>query len=112
MRLSATTRAATPPVTEVNVRALRERDPDHIALSRYDEIARLITGHENASASDAVQWLGELGHDLQIPPLSAYGISREDFPVIVEKSQRASSMKGNPIMLTADELTAILEKAL
>ncbi len=44
--------------------------------------------------------------------LGDYGVRREDFPDIVEKSARASSMKGNPIALSDDELTAILEQAL
>ena len=38
--------------------------------------------------------------------------NREDFPAIVEKAPHSSSMKGNPIVLTNDELTEILEKAL
>jgi len=49
---------------------------------------------------------------LKIPPLRTYGITPEDIPAIVEKSANASSMKGNPIVLTRDEMTQILQKAL
>jgi len=52
-----------------------------------------------------------LCRDLEVPPLSEYEITEKDFPDIVEKAQRSSSMKGNPIELSAEELTGILEKA-
>jgi alcohol dehydrogenase class IV len=54
----------------------------------------------------------ELIEALDIPPLATYGVSREDFPLIVEKAANASSMRGNPIPLTNEELTEILERAL
>jgi len=43
--------------------------------------------------------------------LSEYGIVENDFPEIIEKSQNASSMKGNPIMLTDREIKLILDLA-
>jgi alcohol dehydrogenase class IV len=101
-----------PPVMAVNVRALREDQPDSDALHRYDEIARILTGKSIARSDDGVTWVAELGKTLQIPPLSAYGISPADFPVLVEKSASASSMRGNPIKLTPDELEEILNRAL
>jgi alcohol dehydrogenase class IV len=101
-----------PYVTEMNVCALKARDPGNPALARYDEVAGIITGRSDATAADAVEWLQALSYDLGIPTLSEYGITREEFPTIVEKSRRASSMKGNPIVLTDGELTEILEKAL
>ncbi len=101
-----------PYVMEANVRALQARQPDADALRRYEEIARLVTGRADATLADGPAWAHELAAALQIPRLSAYGVRREHFPEIVDKSARASSMKGNPITLTPDELTAILEQAL
>jgi alcohol dehydrogenase class IV len=101
-----------PHVMETNVRALRERAPDSESLRRYDEVARILTGKINATAADGVAWVRDLSAALAIPLLSNYGIRREHFPEIVDKSARASSMKGNPIVLTANELGEILEKAL
>ncbi len=101
-----------PPVMAANVRALQEREPDNPALRRYDEIAQIVTGNPAATAPDAVAWVEALTRALEVPPLSAYGLTREDFPAVVEKAARASSMKGNPIQLTTAELTAILEQAL
>lgn len=103
--------ALLPPVIEVNVRALQSRDNDIPALRRYTQIAILLTKRGKASGSDVAPWLAELVNTLEIPPLRTYGIQREDFPTIVEHSAKASSMKGNPIVLTTDELTEILDKA-
>jgi len=55
--------------------------------------------------------LGQLCQALQIPPLRSHGVRREDFPVIIQKAVSASSMKGNPVVLTNDELREILERA-
>ena len=49
---------------------------------------------------------------LEIPPLRAYGVGPADIPALVEKAAQASSMKANPIVLNAGELTGILEQAI
>ena len=94
-----------------NVRALQTRASDHPALARYDEIARILTGQPEAAAADGVAWVESLCADLAVPPLGEFGLTEEAFPQVVAQSQRASSMKGNPISLTDEELTAILEQA-
>jgi alcohol dehydrogenase class IV len=99
-----------PGVVEANIRALRERAPQHLA--RYDELARLLTGEPDATADDGAAWLRALRDDLRIPALSAYGITAADVPDVVEKAAVASSMKGNIISLTTDELGAILTASL
>ncbi len=97
--------ALLPHVTRVNIQALIKREPKNLARHRYREIEQMIGGDDCASR------LEELVKTLEIPPLRTYGIKREDFPTIVEQSAKSSSMKGNPIVLTTDELTEILEKA-
>lgn len=104
--------ALLPPVMEANIRALRERAPDSDALNRYTEVARLLTGDPAAAAEDGVVWAHQLLADLQIAPLSACGVTAEDVPDIVTKAAAASSMQGNPLPLTGEELTAILTSAL
>lgn len=101
-----------PFVMEVNIRALRARQPDHYALPRYDEIARILTGNPHAVAADGIAWVHALCQALQIQPLSAYGLTQEDIPKVVERGAAASSMKGNPILLTREEMTEILTRAL
>lgn len=100
-----------PHVMEANVRALQARAPDSPALARYDEIARILTGKPTAKAADGVAWVQELCEMLRVPPLSEYGLAEQDFPAVVEKARHASSMKGNPILLTDEELERILREA-
>jgi alcohol dehydrogenase class IV len=104
--------ALLPHVMRINIRALREREPGGKALARYDEIARVLTGEPEASADEGVEWVRELIAELKIPRLSAYGITAEHTDELVEKSMQASSMKTNPITLTANELReALAEEA-
>jgi alcohol dehydrogenase class IV len=103
--------ALLPHVMEVNVRALRARSPHGEALRRYDEIARLLTGEPHATADDGVRWVAAICRRLEIPPLRDYGVREEDIPALVEKAANASSMKGNPIPLTPDELSEIAQRS-
>jgi alcohol dehydrogenase class IV len=100
-----------PSVVEMNVRALRARAPDSPALARYGEVARILTGRSDARAEDAASWLPMLVDDLAIPKLATYGVKDGDIARVVEKAKRASSMKGNPIELTDEELTEVLSAA-
>jgi alcohol dehydrogenase class IV len=50
--------------------------------------------------------------ELAIPKLSAYGVTGSDVPRIVEQAQRSSSMQGNPIALTEEELSEALSAAI
>ena len=101
-----------PFVMETNVAALLAREPDSPLLPRFDEAARLVTGDAGATAADGVAWIQELCAALAMPGLRQFGLKEEDFPEIVAHSQRASSMKGNPLRLTDEELTAILRRVL
>ncbi len=100
------------PAVKMNVRALRARDPQHPALARYAEIARLLTGSPTAEIADLVAWLEETVRLLDVPPLSRYGMGRGDTARLVEKAARASSMKANPIELTEGELSEMLEEGM
>ena len=101
-----------PLVMEANIKALEIRQPEHPALGRYTEIARILTGEKDATAHDGVKWVSELVSTLKIPRLSTYGMRPEDFSEAVRKTQQANSFKGNPIVLDEQELTMILEQAL
>ena len=101
-----------PSVTRANVRALRDRSPSSPSLARYDEIARLFTGRHTATAGDAAELLSELVEELKVPTLSAYGVRDADTPRIVAAARQASSMQGNPIVLTDDELAEALRSSI
>ncbi len=99
-----------PHVMESNVYALKTRAPASPALARYEEVAQLLTGLSPASATDGVKWVRNLCAIFEIPSLSGYDLKEKDFPDVVKKIRRASSTKGNPVILTDNELTQILEK--
>jgi alcohol dehydrogenase class IV len=101
-----------PHVMDINVKALCVRAPGSEALDRYDEIARIVTAVPTARAADGIAWVRDLCRQLKVPPLADHGIKDQDFDVIVDKARQASSMKGNPIELTADELLEILQRAI
>ncbi len=95
-----------------NVRALRERDPEGLALEKYSEIAKIVTGYPDAEAEAGAEWAWRLVQGSGIPPLRTYGISNADVAGLVEKASHASSMKANPVRLTADELARVLGSAI
>lgn len=90
---------------------MRARSPSHPGLSRYDEVARLLTGRPGARADDGATWIEELVRRLDVPSLSVFGLTPEAIPELVEMSSRASSMKANPIELTPEELAGVLQAA-
>jgi len=101
-----------PLVMHANLRALRTRQPENPAIDRYTQIARILTGKKTAAAQDGVDWVGDLVSELNIPALGMLGMDLAQIPEAVEKTLKASSFKGNPIALTAEELSLILEIAL
>ena len=98
-----------PYVIEVNLEALHSREPDNPALSRYREINKMVVGSEDER--DLIDWVLDLCELFNIPKLRSIGITEKDFETVIEKASHASSMKGNPIKLTREELLTILEYA-
>ena len=94
-----------------NVAALRARAPQHPALERYAVIARLLTGRNDASAEEGIDWVRALCAELDIPGLRVWGIAEAELPGVVEKAARASSMQANALPLTHEELLAVLKAA-
>lgn len=101
-----------PLVCRQNIKSLRERKPNSPGLERFHEVARVLTQRADATAEEGADWLQQLADDLSVPGLSTYGLSVAALSGVVDKSQRASSMKGNPLVLTQAELLGVLEAAL
>ena len=99
-----------PFVMEVNVRVLQRHSSQQFLL-RYDEVAKVLTGKSDARAEDGTVWILDLCETLDVPVLSNFGITEDHFTELVARSKKASSMKGNPVKLTDEELTEILRKA-
>jgi alcohol dehydrogenase class IV len=94
-----------------NVAALRARAPQHPALERYTIIAGMLTGRNEASPEEGIDWVRALCTGLNVPALRAWGIAEADLPAVAEKAMHASSMKANPIPLSAEELLAVVTAA-
>jgi alcohol dehydrogenase class IV len=104
--------ALLPAVLRANARALAARAPDSPALARLHELGPLLTGRPDATANDAVAFVVALCRALAVPGLARYGLTSAGIPDLVAKARVASSMKGNPIPLTDDELTEIATASL
>lgn len=98
------------PALTVNLRAVRERGSQD-ALLRLTELAVLLTGSVDAEPEDVADWVAELTRALQIPGLTAHGLTATDTAEVVAAAQRASSMRGNPLDLTDAEVREILDRA-
>jgi alcohol dehydrogenase class IV len=105
------------PVIEANVRALRSAAPgspswNRPALDRYAEAAQLLTGTPGASVEDGLAWIGETLTLLGVPGLAAFGLGPGQAGDIAATAVTSSSMQGNPIPLSQDQLEAVFLEAL
>ncbi len=100
-----------PFVMEANIRALEKRG-DPTIIERYIEIARVLTGDPEADAWRGVSWVHGLCAEMNIPPLQTAGLTITDCSRLIPLAQRASSMQGNPVKLSDEELRGILEASL
>jgi alcohol dehydrogenase class IV len=101
-----------PAVCGTNFEALKQREPQNPALQRYDEAAKIMLQNDAATIEHAIDRLTGLCMQMFVPGLEDFGVKETDFPTIVDKARNASSMKGNPIVLTDAELATILDESL
>jgi alcohol dehydrogenase class IV len=101
-----------PLVMKANIHALETRMPESPALTRYKEVAQLLTGSSTMNIMAGTIWVQELCTQMGVSHFADFGITSQDFQVIIEKTTVASSTKANPIQLTDEELWSILEEAL
>ena len=101
--------------TEVNINALREREPRSPALEKYAAVGSLVSGRDITDPGKAqdmlVKVLRQWTEKLDLPPLSAFGVNDARVSQVVAGS-RGSSMKTNPIVLTDGEISEIIFRRL
>lgn len=101
--------------SEMNIVALRQREPLNPALDKYAELGRLLADErdlpDEIACERLLEILTEWTETLKLPLLSSYGMQGNDIPRVVAHC-RGSSMKTNPILLTDAEVTAILQERL
>lgn len=98
-------------VVEVNVAALRDREPNSPALVRYRNASMLLAGSPDATVSDGIEWIRQTVEVLGIPGLTELGLRPDMWDDIVAKTRTASSTRGNPIELTEGELHRVLARS-
>lgn len=98
-----------PAVIEVNIQSLQKNNSRFDYLSRYKRIAQILTGKNDSKPEDVIDFTRQLTSDLNIQTLSHLGVLETDYPEIIVKAAGSSSMKGNPVPLTPDEMYKILE---
>ena len=96
------------PVIEANVRALRGSP----VLARYAEVARVLTGEPGASIEDGLAWIRQTLALLAVPGLAAFGLGPGHADDVAAKAAVSSSMQGNPVSLSHDDLKAVFLRAL
>ncbi len=103
-------------VTAANVAALEARAPASPALGRYATLGRLLADLPLETPADGaiaalVATLDAWTAALAIPGLRTYGLEETGIPAVVADA-RGSSMRTNPVVLTDQELCAVLRAAL
>ena len=101
-----------PAAANINYQAMIERDSKNPALRKLEEAAKILLNNPTATIDEALEHLKAICMQMFVPGLFEFGITEADFPTIIEKAKKASSMKGNPIELTDTELMIILEESL
>ena len=98
-----------PHVIKANTTLLENQDPKSPFLARYKDLARWVT--EEADISRLVDWVRALLEKTGLD--SAPATLPPDFSLakLVEASQKASSMKTNPVDLDARQLSGIITAA-
>ncbi len=101
--------------TEINIKAMLQREPDNPALESYKKIAQMLCRKHFADFDSAFNCLFKTlrnwTEQLKIPRLSDFGVLQSDIDRIVQNVS-GSSMKTNPIRLTDKEIAAIVRARL
>ncbi len=101
--------------TRENIAAMIERAPHHPALGKYAQVGRLFSQQDGLSETEAhtalVEVLERWTRHMDLPRLSDFGMTQADIAQLVANS-RGSSMKTNPIELTDEEISHIIEARL
>jgi len=101
--------------TEMNLRALRDREPNSPAIARYAAVGRLfaeVPQLDDAAASEAlVGILASWTEQLNLPRLSNYGVEEQHIEHIVANS-RGNSMQTNPLRLDDAEIAEVVRRRL
>ncbi|MBS1226833.1 MAG: iron-containing alcohol dehydrogenase [Proteobacteria bacterium] len=87
-------------------------EQNRLALEKYARVGALLAGQTSGALRDdcaqLVATLAALIERVAMPRLSRYGITRDDLPKILDKANN----KNSPVMLSREQMAAILEARL
>jgi alcohol dehydrogenase class IV len=97
---------------EINVRALRKKSVNPVALNKYALLGKLFlddTGKTDDYYVDGfIQYLYKLTHEFKLAGLKKAGLEEKN----IEKICSATEIKRNPVKLTLEDLIEIVSKRL
>ena len=101
--------------TAGNITAMQQREPDNPALMKYARLGEILCQRRHGSADAAREALVTLLEDwterLGLQRLSRYDVGEADLDHIVANC-RGSSMQTNPVVLSDEEIRAVLKARL
>jgi alcohol dehydrogenase class IV len=100
------------PTLTINLSALRKREPASPVIEKIKIIGQILTSNPDSEPEDTAEWINQTCARFKLRRLSDFGVSEKDFPLLIEKARKASSMKGTPIQLSEGELRLILKLSL
>ena len=101
-----------PYVFEMNSEIITQNSKGSEGYEKISNIGRILLDSDKTEFMDTVTYLLELAEKLGIGSLKSYGVNEKDIPAIIEHSLTSSSMKGNPVLLSKEQIRRILEMAL
>jgi alcohol dehydrogenase class IV len=107
--------ALLPHVMEVNLEVARAVGND-VTVGKYARVAEILGvthgGFDSEVAGQGVKRVRELCQQMEVPRLSSFGVEEAHIPDLVERARKTSSIKANPVELSAEDLARALKQAL
>ncbi|TMX32602.1 iron-containing alcohol dehydrogenase [Vibrio sp. Hep-1b-8] len=92
-----------------NIHAAERAGRDDV-LDRYAKIASIVSGRVNACREDSVLWVNMMLDRLGLPKLDQFGVCTTSFENVAEDALKSVAIRGNPLPLTKERLTHILQQ--
>lgn len=86
-----------------------EANQEEVILGRYQTMAHILTGRQNANLHDAVLWVESILSRLDIPELGEFGVCATTFDVVAESALKSVDIRGNASTLDQQRLVNILQ---
>lgn len=79
------------------------------SLMKYQEVARILTGNPDAEPDDASYYINEIAQYMHIRDIAFPEVDSKQIDLVTRQSEKSSSMKGNPVALSSDQIKNIIK---